>query len=243
MKWYKRDCDAAMMGMAKLSLADRGAYNSLIDLLYSLDGNVPDDDLWVAKTLNIQWLQWKHAKARLIAAGKLWITQGKTGAQLMCKRVEKTMEEAASHRASPRAVNASPLASPLASPRANPEKPNDFNKNSRQMLDTTYKREEEGGYAANSTRSKTEKKKNQGGAPSTWSDEFPWRRPTTARRNGGLPSDQAAMWEQLATTAQPNPDRAQYLQQFRKTILHAKPQPPQDPPAETVAAENGDQPS
>ena len=37
-KWYKRDPNAALTGMASLTLEERGAYNTILDLIYAHDG-------------------------------------------------------------------------------------------------------------------------------------------------------------------------------------------------------------
>lgn len=91
MKFYKRDPDRALSGMAELSLKQRGAYNSLLDLLYSRDGDVPDDDQRVAKMMTCHWREWKAVKEELIALGKVWSEGGK----LHAKRVQETIKEAA----------------------------------------------------------------------------------------------------------------------------------------------------
>ena len=90
MKFYKRDPDRALAGMAELSLRQRGAYNSLLDLLYSRDGNVPDDDARVARMISCHWREWATIKTELIAAGKVWVEDGK----LCAKRVQDTIKEA-----------------------------------------------------------------------------------------------------------------------------------------------------
>jgi Protein of unknown function (DUF1376) len=50
MHWYKRDPDAALAGMAELNFEQRGAYNSILDILYSRDGDLPDNDCVVARS-------------------------------------------------------------------------------------------------------------------------------------------------------------------------------------------------
>lgn len=91
MKFYKRDPDRALAGMAELTLKQRGAYNSILDLLYSRDGQVPDDDRRVAKMISCHWREWVAVKADLIAAGKIWVE----GGILRAKRVQETIKEAA----------------------------------------------------------------------------------------------------------------------------------------------------
>jgi|SRR5262245_47520345 len=90
MHWYQRDPNAALLGMANLSLAERGAYNTILDLLYAQDGVLVDDDTAVAKLLHVQTRTWRPIKAALIAKGKIWIADG----MLMGKRVENTLKTA-----------------------------------------------------------------------------------------------------------------------------------------------------
>lgn len=90
MKWYKRDSDAALSGMAELTFEERGAYNSLLDLLYSRDGNVPDDDAFCARVFHCRPQMWRRLKAALIAKGKVH----ETGGKLTANRVETTLKEA-----------------------------------------------------------------------------------------------------------------------------------------------------
>lgn len=90
MKFYKRDPDRALAGMAELTLKQRGAYNSLLDLLYSRDGNVPDDDARVSRMISCHWREWATIKAELIAIGKVWVEDG----NLRARRVQETIKEA-----------------------------------------------------------------------------------------------------------------------------------------------------
>lgn len=90
MKWYKRDPDAALAGMAELSFEECGAYNRLLDLLYSRDGNVPDDDAFCAKVFHCRPQVWRRLKAALIAKGKVH----ETGGKLTANRVENELQTA-----------------------------------------------------------------------------------------------------------------------------------------------------
>jgi uncharacterized protein YdaU (DUF1376 family) len=76
MKFYYHRPDAAIAGMAELSLEQRGAYYSILDVLYSRDGVVPDDDRLVARMINVHWRTWKAVKRQLMAAGKLRVNFG-----------------------------------------------------------------------------------------------------------------------------------------------------------------------
>jgi uncharacterized protein YdaU (DUF1376 family) len=75
MKFYKRDPDAALGGMAELNFEQRGAYCSLIDLLYARDGIVPDNDVFVCRIFHCSVRTWRRLKIDLIAAGKIWVDE------------------------------------------------------------------------------------------------------------------------------------------------------------------------
>lgn len=72
-KWYKRDPSAALNGMMELSLEERGAYNTILDLIYSRDGNLVDDDRFIAGWLRVDVRIWKRIKTSLIERGKLYV--------------------------------------------------------------------------------------------------------------------------------------------------------------------------
>ncbi len=75
-KWYKRDPDAALSGMMELSLEERGAYNTILDLIYSRGGNLPDDDRFLAGWMRCDLRIWRRIKCRLIERGKIAIRDG-----------------------------------------------------------------------------------------------------------------------------------------------------------------------
>jgi uncharacterized protein YdaU (DUF1376 family) len=91
MKWYYHEPDAALSGMAELNLEQRGAYITIINLLYSRDGMVPDDDVAVARMMRIHWRSWRALKKQLIAAGKVRVT---TDGLLTANRVPETLMNA-----------------------------------------------------------------------------------------------------------------------------------------------------
>jgi uncharacterized protein YdaU (DUF1376 family) len=90
MKWYKRDPDAAYVGMMCLTVEECGAYNRLIDQAYSRDGDLPDDDVFLARVVGTQPRKWRRLKAGLIRHGKIW----PNGKQIEIKRVLNTISEA-----------------------------------------------------------------------------------------------------------------------------------------------------
>lgn len=102
MKWYRRDCDSALTGMACLSLEARGLYNGLLDMIYSRDGDLPYDEELISRTLSISRRTWRKVSNELLDKGKIWVTPA---GKIMAKRVEKELKSV-SKRAEHAANNA-----------------------------------------------------------------------------------------------------------------------------------------
>src|SRR4051812_37288464 len=75
-KWYKRDPEAALTGMMSLTLEERGAYNTVLDLIYARDGRLPDDDRFLAGWMRCDIRVWRRLKSRLIQLDKIRIADG-----------------------------------------------------------------------------------------------------------------------------------------------------------------------
>lgn len=75
-KWYKRDPQAALNGMMVLSLEERGAYNTILDLIYSHDNNLIDDDYFIAGWMRVDIRVWRRIKNRLLELGKIECQNG-----------------------------------------------------------------------------------------------------------------------------------------------------------------------
>jgi hypothetical protein len=99
MKFYKRDPDRALAGMAALSAEQRGAYNSLIDLLYSRDGVVRDDDQEVAHAVALDRRLWNRLKTELMAAGKVRVREGFLRANGVAETIDQAQLLSSSQRA------------------------------------------------------------------------------------------------------------------------------------------------
>lgn len=93
MKWYKRDPDAALIGFRGLSHDAKSAYGTIIDLSYSRDGDVPDDEHFLCMHIECRPQWWRRVKTELITHGKIRIISGK----LVANRVETTLKEAANY--------------------------------------------------------------------------------------------------------------------------------------------------
>jgi uncharacterized protein YdaU (DUF1376 family) len=75
--WYKRNARDFYEGTRRLTLEQRGAYTDLIDLIYIHDGEVPDDQDWLAHALHISRRKWRTIRTALIEAEKIASVDGK----------------------------------------------------------------------------------------------------------------------------------------------------------------------
>ncbi len=76
LKWYKRDPRAALSGMMELTLEERGAYNTVLDLIYIHDGAMEDNANLIASWLRVDVRVWKRLRNRLLSLGKLYVHAG-----------------------------------------------------------------------------------------------------------------------------------------------------------------------
>lgn len=76
LRWYKRDPNAALVGMRVLSCEERGAYNTVLDLIYAHDGKVIDDDRYLAGECALHVRSWRRIKNRLLDLKKIYIEDG-----------------------------------------------------------------------------------------------------------------------------------------------------------------------
>jgi uncharacterized protein YdaU (DUF1376 family) len=76
LKWHKRDHNAALRGMMMLTLEERGAYNTILDLIYAHDGALEDTPREICHALNCNIRRWRRIKARLLELGKLYVHAG-----------------------------------------------------------------------------------------------------------------------------------------------------------------------
>lgn len=75
-KWYKRYPTNALEGMMELTLEERGAYNTVLDLIYSHDNELLDDERLIAGWMRVDVRVWRRLKDRLIGCGKLYVSGG-----------------------------------------------------------------------------------------------------------------------------------------------------------------------
>jgi uncharacterized protein YdaU (DUF1376 family) len=90
LKWYKRDPRAVLTGIAGLTLEERGAYLTVLELIYSNDGAVEDDDRLIAGWLRVHVRIWRRIRVRLLELGKLYVN----GPNLRNERADREVSAA-----------------------------------------------------------------------------------------------------------------------------------------------------
>lgn len=74
--WYKRDIRKAIKGMTRLTLEERGAYNTLIDHQYLMGGPLPDDETYVAGIMGCDVRVWRRLRRQLLDKERIVISGG-----------------------------------------------------------------------------------------------------------------------------------------------------------------------
>lgn len=69
--WHPREHRAALDGMLMLTLEERGAYNTLLDLIYDRGAPIPDDARWLAGWMGVSLKRWAAIRDALIVKGKI----------------------------------------------------------------------------------------------------------------------------------------------------------------------------
>lgn len=101
-KWYKRDPNAALTGTFGLTLEERGAYNTILDLIYSRDGKLADDPRELAKWCGCTIRTWTRIRQALIDKEKITIEDGfivNERAKFEVKKALSLLETLAKHGA------------------------------------------------------------------------------------------------------------------------------------------------
>ena len=72
MPYHKRYHDDALIGYRSLTLEQRGAYTTILDMLYSEGGFINDDERRIAAEMRISTRLWRSIRDQLVKAGKLY---------------------------------------------------------------------------------------------------------------------------------------------------------------------------
>lgn len=69
--WHKRYHSDALSGFIVLSLEERGAFQTLLDLMYDRGGPMPDNDGLLARYMGVSIRKWRSLRESLIGLGKI----------------------------------------------------------------------------------------------------------------------------------------------------------------------------
>jgi uncharacterized protein YdaU (DUF1376 family) len=74
--WHKRFHSDALNGYMSLTLEERGAYTTILDMMYDRGGPIQDNERLVAGYMGVSLRKYKSVKAALIDKGKIQIIDG-----------------------------------------------------------------------------------------------------------------------------------------------------------------------
>jgi len=92
--WHRRYHSDALAGMLSLTLEERGAYQTVLDLIYDRGGPIMDNERLLAGYMGCSIRKWRSLREVLIAKGKLVAADG----HLSNSRAEKEIENDAKTR-------------------------------------------------------------------------------------------------------------------------------------------------
>lgn len=92
LEWHPRYHRDALDGMERMCLEDRGAYTTLLDMMYDRAGPVPDEDRMIAGVMLVSVRAWRTIRARLIEAGKILCVETPNGPALFNDRARNELE-------------------------------------------------------------------------------------------------------------------------------------------------------
>jgi len=92
--WHKRYHGDALNGYMGLTLEERGAYSTLLDLMYDTDWQIGirDNDRWIAGHMDCSVRKWCSLKDSLMAAGKIDVVDGYVSNPRYRKERENALE-------------------------------------------------------------------------------------------------------------------------------------------------------
>ena len=104
--WYARSPRKALDGMRHLTLEQRGAYDTLLDLIYERGGPVPDDDRWLSGWMGVSPRRWRQIRQELLDLGRIVAKGSGRDAVLSDEKAEIELSEAEKRRAQKAAAGA-----------------------------------------------------------------------------------------------------------------------------------------
>ena len=98
LNWYKRFPHEALEGMFELTLEERGAYNTVIDLIYARVNKLPDEDRFISGHLRCDVRVWRRIRARLLGLGKIEIVDGRIANDRCTSEIDSALSRGLSAR-------------------------------------------------------------------------------------------------------------------------------------------------
>jgi len=90
LRWYRCDPNDALEGMAELTIEERGAYITVLNLIYTHDGAVDDDPRLIAGWLRSDVRVWNRIRTKLLERKKLYVV----GNSLRNERADREVDDA-----------------------------------------------------------------------------------------------------------------------------------------------------
>lgn len=87
--WHRRYHSDALAGMLSLTLEERGAYQTVLDLIYDRRGAIMDNERLLAGYMGVSIRKWRSLRAELLAKGKIHLTED---GLISNSRAEKELE-------------------------------------------------------------------------------------------------------------------------------------------------------
>ncbi len=90
--YHKRWHGNALNGMRGLSLEERGAYNTLLDLMYDHQAPIADDERRICGELDCDIRVWRRIKTSLAEKGKIYVRDGLIGNERVDRELGSSAE-------------------------------------------------------------------------------------------------------------------------------------------------------
>lgn len=87
--WHKRYHSDALTGMIGLTLEERGAFQTVLDMIYDRGGPIPDNDRLLSSQMGVTPRKWRSLKTALIGHGKIAAWGGLIGNQKALLEIEE----------------------------------------------------------------------------------------------------------------------------------------------------------
>lgn len=95
--WHKRYHSDALTGFMSLSLEERGAYQTVLDMIYDRGGPIVDNDRLLAGYMGVSLRKWTSLRDSLVAKGKITRADGHISNDRAISEIEKAAKTSRKH--------------------------------------------------------------------------------------------------------------------------------------------------